>query len=68
MRLKLERRADGWWIVGGELDCGAYDTRREAAEDRRGLEAAQRFANEPGFWSVDSRAARPAAQRTFFDS
>jgi hypothetical protein len=44
--LKLARRPDGWWIVplaSGPrwFDCGdmgPYDTRREADDDRRGVE------------------------------
>jgi len=40
-RLELAHREDGWWITDpkGELDDhGAYDTKGEADEIRRGLE------------------------------
>lgn len=40
MKLKIEKREDGWWIVEGDEDCGPYKTKREANEDRIGL---QRF-------------------------
>lgn len=37
--MELEKRKDGWWITnmpdGGE--CGPYDTKAEAADDKRGL-------------------------------
>lgn len=41
MTLKLEKKEDAWWIVDptGELeDHGPYFIRKEADEDRRGLE------------------------------
>jgi hypothetical protein len=41
MKLKVEQREDGWWVTGqpeGEWDCGPYSTRKEADEDRQGLE------------------------------
>ena len=34
----IERRPDGWWIVGYECgDCGPYSTKAEAEQDRRGM-------------------------------
>lgn len=41
MKLTVERRTDGWWIIHpdpNEIDCGPYHTKAEAEEDRRGLE------------------------------
>jgi hypothetical protein len=41
MNLHIERRHDGWWITGLPPcfeDCGAYATRTEAREARRGIE------------------------------
>ena len=35
--LRIERRLDDWWIMGG-VDYGPYDTKAEAEEDARGLE------------------------------
>jgi hypothetical protein len=39
LSLSLDHQADGWYVVGlpGGPDCGPYDTRGEANEDRRGL-------------------------------
>lgn len=40
-RLKLEQRLDGWWIVDtppGVYEMGPYETKREADEDRRGVQ------------------------------
>jgi len=40
-RLSLDKREDGWWIKDSEGkldDHGAYNTKGEADEDRRGLE------------------------------
>jgi hypothetical protein len=41
IKLKLVKRPDGWWITNlpeGFDDCGPYDTRVEAEEDRAGVE------------------------------
>lgn len=41
VRLEIERRADGWWIVErngtGLPDMGPYRTRAEADDDRVGV-------------------------------
>jgi len=39
--MKIVRRNDGWWIaeVPECKDCGPYDTKAEAQDDKRGLEA-----------------------------
>lgn len=40
-RLELDHREDGWWIIDPKKeldDHGAYTTKGEADEDRRGLE------------------------------
>lgn len=46
-KLKLERRRDGWWIVGlpnrDAPECGPYADRGEAVEDRDGLLRTYRF-------------------------
>lgn len=39
--MKLEQRLDGWWITNtpGDMgDMGPYTTRKEADEDRQGVE------------------------------
>lgn len=35
--LRIERRADGWWIVGHDPPIGPYRTRGEVIEARRGV-------------------------------
>lgn len=54
--MELERRADGWWIVNvpdSVTECGPYDTKAEADEDRRGLRRTfQRLDN--GTWGTDA--------------
>jgi len=56
------RRDDGWWIINlpsSDSECGAYDTRKQAEEDLRGL---RRFYQEwmkemgEGTEAVGSRA------------
>ena len=45
--LKIIHKDDGWWITGADedADCGPYATKREAEEDKPGLER---------FWNDDS--------------
>jgi hypothetical protein len=49
----LEKRKDGWWIVGVEpycvddntfTDCGPYRTEQEAEDGLRGLERLEKMA------------------------
>jgi hypothetical protein len=51
-KLKLEKREDGYWIVGYPLsvECGPYKTRAEADDDRMGLERTIKYGDDPGFW------------------
>jgi hypothetical protein len=53
MKLKLEKRVDGWWITGypGGEDCGPYLTKAEADEDRHGLERTLEHGHEKDFWT-----------------
>lgn len=40
-KLKVECRADGWWITNvppGVEEMGPYTTKKEANDDRRGVE------------------------------
>jgi hypothetical protein len=51
--MEVERRDDGWWIVGGELemDCGPYDTKAEAESDRVGMARFFRHGHKRSFWT-----------------
>jgi hypothetical protein len=52
MRLKVERRKDGWWITGlpeGFDDCGAYKTKGEANEAKQGIQGFLDNHDKPGF-------------------
>lgn len=38
--MMLQKRSDGWWIINvpdSVTECGPYDTKAEADDDRRGL-------------------------------
>ena len=52
MKVKLEtiRRSTGWWVTGlpDYDDCGPYDTRKEAEEDRIGMERFYRICAKEG--------------------
>jgi hypothetical protein len=52
-KLKLDKREDGYWITGypGCDECGPYNTRAEADDDRCGLERTLEFGDEPDFWT-----------------
>lgn len=55
-RLRIARRHGAWWILGGGDDAGdigPYATRREAEEDRRGLERTARYGHRRSFWTCE---------------
>ena len=55
--MTVKRRQDGWWVcdVPETQDCGPYDTRGEADDDRRGLERFFKYENRKGFITTDKR-------------
>lgn len=65
--MRLVQRPDGWWITDLPNDgveryhkmrpseCGPYDTKAEAEDDRRGLELYHRHKDEPGFITSEDR-------------
>lgn len=66
MKLKLKRVGKVWWITGtGDPadDCGPYDTRKEAEEDRAGLERTMRYGHERRFWTVEKLTRNSAPAR-----
>jgi hypothetical protein len=49
MKLRVEKREDGWWVTGHEdetTDCGPYPTKKEAEDDRQGLERFWNYENQ----------------------
>ena len=46
IKLKLRRVGKSWYVVLPDCECGPYDSRKEAMEARRGLEA---------FYNVEAR-------------
>lgn len=56
-KIQIEKRDDGWWIKANSIsdDCGPYETRAEADEDRGGLERTLKYIDEPGFWTSDGK-------------
>jgi len=55
--MRSVKREDGWWIVDvpNAPDCGPYDSKREAEDDRRGMERFEKFEDRPGFVTVDRK-------------
>jgi len=54
--MEIVRREKRWWIVDmpdGLLDCGPYDSRAEAREERAGLERFIRWADSRGFFTSE---------------
>jgi hypothetical protein len=52
----VEQRDDGWWITGLPEDignCGPYDTKASAEDDRRGMERFLKFSERVGFVTSD---------------
>lgn len=59
MALKLKRVGKVWWITGFDDpadDCGPYGSRREAEEDRAGLERTRQHGHSRRFWTVEKQA------------
>lgn len=56
--LTLSRRPDGWYILGLDVDMGPYATRREAEEERRGVDRYFRYGHLPGFVTSETRTTR----------
>ena len=55
--MRIELRKDGLWITGGmlDLDCGPYDTKKEAESDMRGLVRFFKYGDKPGYATSDVR-------------
>jgi hypothetical protein len=49
--MRTEQRDDGWWITGvpDAPDCGPYETRKEADQNKRGLARFFRRGHDPEF-------------------
>lgn len=56
--MKTVKRSDGYWIVDvpdGVLEMGPYKTRKEADEDRKGVERTLANEHKPGYITADKR-------------
>jgi len=49
--MRTERKGTAWWItnIPDCDDCGPYDRKDDAEDDRRGLERFYKYHEEPGF-------------------
>jgi hypothetical protein len=58
--MEIQRKPDGWWIVGvpDTEDCGSYGTRKDAANDMRGLKRFFRHKNDRSFFTTDAPAGK----------
>jgi hypothetical protein len=65
---RIERRADGWWIVGMLCqDMGPYRTQQEASEDRQGVQRFYRETTKEKQRSLFSGLKCEPGQRDLFD-
>ena len=55
MKLETQKMGKNWWIVGDEEDgpYGPYDSRKEAEEDKVGLNRAERNRDNREFYTVE---------------
>lgn len=58
VRLKAERRSDGWWITGWpkgfeDAECGPYESRADLAEDKTCLERTLENWDRRSFWTTE---------------
>ena len=53
--MDLEKRGDGWWITGVQdtPDCGPYDSRTDAANDRKGMARFFKHEDQREFFTVE---------------
>lgn len=53
--MKTKKKSDGWWITGvpESEDCGPYDTKKEAEEDRVGLARTEKNMDRRAFWTCE---------------
>jgi len=61
--VKSVKRGKEWWITGvpESEDCGPYDTKAEAEEDRIGLERTERWGHLHHFYTSDMKATKRKA-------
>ena len=55
--MEVVKRTDGWWIldVPDSNDCGPYDTRSEAEDDRRGISRCFKYEDREGYITSDPK-------------
>jgi len=70
--MKTVKQKDGWWIED-VLECdiiGPYNTKKEAEDDRRGLERTEKNMNKRTFWTCEkeTQTLTPVVFRSKEDS
>lgn len=56
--MKTIKKGDYWWVVDlpeGFEDCGPYNTKKEAEEDRKGMARCLESLDKRSFWTGDRR-------------
>jgi len=53
--MKPVKRKDGWWItdIPESEDCGPYETKSEAEDDRKGLARTEKNMDKRDFWTCE---------------
>jgi hypothetical protein len=51
--MKSVKRDDGWWVtdIPDCQDCGPYDTKAAAEDDRKGMERTEKYGHKRSFWT-----------------
>ena len=54
--MNIEKRSDGYWITGVPegSDCGPYDRKADANDDRRGMIRFFKHEHERGYFTTDN--------------
>lgn len=53
--MKSVKRKDGWWITGipESEDCGSYENKLEAEDDRKGLARTEKNMDKRAYWTCE---------------
>jgi len=55
--VKTFKRDDEYWIKDGDEEYGPYDTKKEADEDRIGMQRFIKYEDEPGFVTIETQTS-----------
>jgi hypothetical protein len=56
--MKVKKKPDGWWIIDLPYecgDCGPYDTKEEAEEEKTGLQRSFDNLDNRKFWTSEKK-------------